>query len=418
MKQDLKTNDQPAVGKEEEKTAGEKVPEQFPFPRNSLKEALAVPRAIEHDNASKRYDTALLAKKSFNTTPRSSSFEVLLTSSERYGLTVGSSRAKAISLTAEGDAIVASSDESIRAANIRRALLTPKVFEEFFTRYDGKILPSEEILKVVLEQEFQVPKPYVYECYEVLMKNIADYDLLIPFGDSRTVYLGKLMKQAGMPQPPVVEPTAEQPPVEQPPVDQPPVDQTPVDQTPGVQTPVAGPKKGDEKWGGLTGLLTTSGPPVPVATPPPEPAKIDVKVPRVFISHCKNKNILRQIKQMLDQGKVDRVISEEKETAATPLSDRVSGLMWDCNCAIINISADDEKKEEETLEINENVIAEVWGAYLHYKKRVILVIDRRLKDKLPNSMQGLTAIFYEQNQISWTDGVRLQSALNEFRNQL
>ena len=418
MKQDLKTNDQPAVGKEEEKTAGEKVPEQFPFPRNSLKEALAVPRAIEHDNAGKPYDTALLAKQSFNTTPRSSSFEVLLTSSERYGLTVGSSRAKAISLTAEGDAIVASSDESIRAANIRRALLTPKVFEEFFTRYDGKILPSEEILKVVLEQEFQVPKPYVYECYEVLMKNIADYDLLIPFGDSRTVYLGKLMKQAGMPQPPVVEPTAEQPPVEQPPVDQPPGVQPPGVQPPGVQTPVAGPKKGDEKWGGLTGLLTTSGPPVPVATPPPEPAKIDVKVPRVFISHCKNKNILRQIKQMLDQGKVDRVISEEKETAATPLSDRVSGLMWDCNCAIINISADDEKKEEETLEINENVIAEVWGAYLHYKKRVILVIDKRLKDKLPNSMQGLTAIFYERNQISWTDGVRLQSALNEFRNQL
>jgi len=413
MKQDLKTNDQPAVGKEEEKTAGEKVPEQFPFPRNSLKEALAVPRAIEHDNASKRYDTALLAKKSFNTTPRSSSFEVLLTSSERYGLTVGSSRAKAISLTAEGDAIVASSDESIRAANIRRALLTPKVFEEFFARYDGKILPSEEILKVVLEQEFQIPKPYVYECYEVLMKNIADYDLLIASGESRTVYLGKLMKQAGMPQPPVVEPTAEQPPVVQPPVDQP-----PGVQPPGVQPPVAEPKKGDEKWGGLTDLLSTSGPPVPVATPPPEAAKIDVKVPRVFISHCKNKNILRQIKQMLDQGKVERVISEEKETAATPLSDRVSGLMWDCNCAIINISADDEKKEEETLEINENVIAEVWGAYLHYKKRVILVIDRRLKDKLPNSMQGLTAIFYERNQISWTDGVRLQNALNEFRDQL
>src|SRR2546426_5191469 len=413
MKQDLKTNDQPAVGKEEEKTAGEKVPEQFPFPRNSLKEALAVPRAIEHDNASKRYDTALLAKKSFNTTPRSSSFEILLTSSERYGLTVGSSRAKAISLTAEGDAIVASSDESIRAANIRRALLTPKVFEEFFARYDGKILPSEEILKVVRQQEFQIPKPYVYECYEVLMKNITDYDLLLAFGDSRTVYLGKLMKQAGMPQPPVVEPTAEPPPVVQPPVDQP-----PGVQPPGVQPPVAEPKKGDEKWGGLTDLLSTSGPPVPVATPPPEPAKIDVKVPRVFISHCKNKNILRQIKQMLDQGKVERVISEEKETAAMPLSDRVSGLMWDCNCAIINISADDEKIEEETLEISENVIAEVWGAYLHYKKRVILVIDRRLKDKLPNSMQGLTAIVYERNQISWTDGVRLQTALNEFRNQL
>src|SRR5437660_989724 len=345
MKQDLKTNDQPAVGKEEEKTAGEKVPEQFPFPRNSLKEALAVPRAIEHDNAGKPYDTVLLAKQSLNTTPRSSSFEVLLTSSERYGLTVGSSRAKAISLTATGDAIVASSDESIRAANIRRALLTPKVFEEFFTRYDGKILPSEEILKVVLEQEFRIPKPEIYECYEVLMKNIVDYDLLIAYGESRTVYLGKLMKQAGMPQPPVVEPPVEQLPVEQLPVEQPPVEQLPVEQLPGaqppgVQPPVAEPKKAVEKWGGLTDLLGTSNPPVPVATPPPEPAKIDPKVPRVFISHCKNKNILRQIKQMLDQGKVERVISEERETAATPLSDRVSGLMWECNCAIINISAD------------------------------------------------------------------------------
>src|SRR3989441_4738599 len=433
MKQDLKTNDQPTVGKEEEKTAGEKVPEEFPFPRNSLKEALAVPRAIEHDHAGKPYDTTLLAKQSFNTTPRSGSFVVLLTSSERYGLTVGSSRAKAISLTAEGDAIVASSDESIRAANIRRALLMPKVFEEFFTRYDGKILPNEEIVKVVLEQEFQVPKPYVYECYEVLMKNIADYDLFIASGESRTVYLGKLMKQAGMPQPPVVERTVEQPPEVQPPGVQPPEVQPPGVQPPGVQPPgvqppevqppgvqhpVAEPKKAVEKWGGLTDLLGASSPPVPVATPPLEPAKIDPKVPRVFISHCKNKNILRQIKQMLDQGKVDRVISEEKETAATPLSDRVSDLMWECNCAIINISADDEKKEEETLEINENVIAEVWGAYLHYKKRVILVIDRRLKDKLPNSMQGLTAIVYERNQISWTDGVRLQSALNEFHNQL
>src|SRR5207247_9537845 len=186
MKQDLKTNDQPAVGKEEEKTAGEKVPEQFPFPRNSLKEALAVPRAIEHDNGGNPYDTLLLAKQSFNTTPRSSSFEVLLTSSERYGLTVGSSRAKAISLTAEGDAIVASSDESIRAANIRRALLTPKVFEQFYTKYDGKNLPKEEILKIVLEQEFQVPKPDDNACYELLMKNIADYDLLITSGARST----------------------------------------------------------------------------------------------------------------------------------------------------------------------------------------------------------------------------------------
>src|SRR3989442_958221 len=112
MEQDLKTNDQSTVEKEENEKAGGKVPREFPFPRNSLKEALAVPRAIEHDNAGQPYDPMLLAKQSLNTAPRSGPFEVLLTSSERYGLSVGNSRSKAISLTANGDAIVASSDES------------------------------------------------------------------------------------------------------------------------------------------------------------------------------------------------------------------------------------------------------------------------------------------------------------------
>src|SRR5437667_7151686 len=398
MEQDLKTNDQPIVGKEEDKKVGEMVPGEFPFPRNSLKEALAVPRAIEHDNAGQPYDPKLLAKQSLNTAPRSSSFEVLLTSSEGYGLSVGNTRAKAISLTANGDAIVASSDESIRAANIRRALLTPKVFEQFYTKYDGKNLPKEEILKIVLEQEFQVPKPDVNACYEVLMKNIADYDLLITSGEGRTLYLGKLMKQADIPQPPLVQP--------------------PVVQLPVVH-PTVGPKKADEKWGGLTDLLNASGQPITGAPPTHEPAEIEVKVPRVFISHFKNKNILRLIKQMLDYSKVEGVVAEEKETPETPLSDKVSGLMWECNCAIINISADSEKKEEGTLgRISEGVVAEVWAAYLHYKKRVILVIDKRLKDMLPTSMQGLTTIFYERNQLSWTDGLRLQEALNEFRKQL
>ena len=434
MKQDPKTNDQPGVQKAESKKARGKLPVEFPFPRNSLKEALAVPSAIEHDNAGQPYDPALLAKQSLNTSQRSSAFEVLLTSSEMYGLTIGNSRAEAISLTSTGDAIVASGYESIRAANIRRALLTPKIFEHFYTKYDGKNLPKEEILKIVLEQEFQVPNSDVAACYEVLMKNIADYDLLITSGENRTLYFGKLMKQAVIPQPPSVPPPLAQPPLVQP---------------PSVQPPMGGLKKVEEKWGGLNDLLSATNQPTTSET---------AKVPRVFISYCKSKNILHQIRQMLDYGKVEMAMAEERETAGVPLSDKAFDMMWDCNCAIINISADTEKKqekkpdkkqgkkieknqegniegkpegkqekkqekkrekkEEEILRINENVLAEVWGAYLHYKKRVILVIDKRLKDDLPSIMQGLTTIFYERNQLSWTDGMKLQNALNEFRNQL
>jgi predicted nucleotide-binding protein len=105
-------------------------------------------------------------------------------------------------------------------------------------------------------------------------------------------------------------------------------------------------------------------------------------------------------------------------SALIPLPDKVFNLMWECNCAIINVSADTEKKQGDVFGINENVIAELWGAFLHYKKRVILVIDSRLKDKLPSMMQGLTAIFYEGDKLAWDDGIRLQKALDEFRNQL
>ena len=92
--------------------------------------------------------------------------------------------------------------------------------------------------------------------------------------------------------------------------------------------------------------------------------------------------------------------------------------MLDCNCAIINISADEERKQEDSFEPSSNVIAELWGAYLYYKKRVILVIDKRLKDKLPSILTGLTAIYYEGDQLSWSDGMHLQASLSEFRNQL
>jgi hypothetical protein len=121
---------------------------------------------------------------------------------------------------------------------------------------------------------------------------------------------------------------------------------------------------------------------------------------------------------MLDFGKFEYVVAEEKETTAMPLSDKVFDLMWGCNCAIINLSADAEKKQVEGFGLNENVIAELWGAYLHYKKRVILVIDKRLKEKLPSIMQGLTAIYYEGDNLSWEDGMKLQKALTEFREKL
>jgi predicted nucleotide-binding protein len=342
------------------------------FPRDTLKRTLSLAKSIDMNNAGRPFDRLTLAG-SVNYSPNSSGFRQLIISSGRYGLTEGGYAADKIALTALGSQIVAPTSESQVNQGLRTALLNPPLFRKVLDFYDKKNIPREEILKNALKKEFQVAPEDVDACYEVLMTNMKDYNLIQNIRGNDFLQLDRLSETS--------------------------------------VTPVTETATGE----GL-GTATTS---VPMQGPPVETIQREiVKIPRVFISHSKSKNILGQIKQMLDFGKFEYIIAEDKETTAMPLSDKVFDLMLDCNCAIINISADAEKKQGETFEPNENVLAELWGAYLHYKKRVILVIDRRLKDKLPSIMQGLTAIYYDGDELSWSDGMRLQASLSEFRNQL
>ena len=240
-----------------------------------------------------------------------------------------------------------------------------------FASLNGKIIPPTDVFKNMLMRNHHLDKPDAETCYEILTQNISE--LGISEDIQGKVYL-RLDKLGALPTTP----------------------ESMSDEQKGV--PEAGKKEGLEE-------KTT-------------PSIIGEKIPWVFISHSKNKKILDQIKQMLSFGNFKYEIAEERETLAIPLSDKVFGLMQKCNCAIINISADEEKKQGETYGINENVLIEIGGAFLHYKKRVILVIDNKLKDILPSILHGVAAIFYEGDELSWNDGMRLQKALTEFRTAL
>lgn len=77
---------------------GRGVKSAVPFPRHSLKESLTIPRTIWEKNAGAPYDPIKVAQ-ALGTSVRSSRFSMLLTSSERYGLTQGGVFAKSVSLT-------------------------------------------------------------------------------------------------------------------------------------------------------------------------------------------------------------------------------------------------------------------------------------------------------------------------------
>jgi len=337
------------------------------FPRDSFKKSLKIAEAIENDNAGKPYDRLSLAK-SINMSPNGGAFRQLITSASKYGLTKGGYQAGKLALTSLGSSIVAPTSDEEQENSIRNALFTPEIFKKVLNFYDTKQIPRQELFKNSLKREFGIIPEDVDICYRVIMQNIQDFGLSEDIKGNGYLKLSKL----------------------------------------GTEIEQA--SQSDQE--SLTDELQNFEQP-PEPTPQPEVKSI----PKVFISHSKNENILEQIKDMLDFGNFEYIIAEEEETSAIPIPDKVFGLMRECNCAIINVSADEENKQEDgTYRINENVLIEIGGAFVHYNKRVILLVDKQII--LPSNLQGLYRCEYEGDELLWNVAMKLQKVLAEFRKSL
>lgn len=338
------------------------------YPKNSLVDALRIAQAIKDHSAGKPYDRLDLAK-SLDNSPASSSFRTLITSSSRYGLTTGSYKAKQIALTPLGTSIVYPKGSQEKADGLKKALFNIDLFKKFFTNFDNNKLPDVEYLVNTLNRTYGIPVEDCKDCYNILVKNAKELKILDEISGSLWIHLSKLSKAEGLeaPPPPSVE---EGKPVEE-----------GIEQLPPPITPTSTVK--EEK-------------------------------PIVFISHSKNKTIVDQIKTILEFGQFDYRVAEETETTAIPIPEKVFGIMSQCNCAIINVSADEqEKKDDETYGVNPNVLTEIGGAFLQYNRKVILLVDKRVQ--LPSNLQGLYRCEYEGEELAFSTYQKLQKALVEFR---
>jgi len=348
----------------------------IPFPRNSLTDALRVTKSIWNDNAGRPFPLGDIASK-LNYSPTSSSFRDLIRSAERYGITEGTwvqDTTKPIALSSVGMSIVAPKVGEDPNAYIRQALETPDVFKEFLNSINGRVIPPEDVCKSTLIRDSHILKEDADACYAVLNKNIQELKLSQP-NTQGTPYLRLDKLSATLLTSPVTE---------------------------------------EGKTEGVTEQIGVIEEPEKIT---PKESTQTKTIPRVFISHSKNKKILEQLKEMLKFGEFEFRIAEEKETTAIPISEKVFGLMRECNCAIINISADDEMKQaDDSYRINENVLIEIGGAFIHYDKRVILLVDKRLT--LPSNLHGLYRCEYEGDELSWTVAMKLQKTLAEFKEKI
>lgn len=343
------------------------------FPPHSLKDAIRVPKAIWNYNAGNPFAILDLAQK-LNYTPSSSSFVKIIRSSQRYALTEGSWQqdfTKMISLTPLGSSIVAPTESDDVRACMRIALEAPRIFKRINELLNGKIIPPPDVLKNTLVRNLHLPKADAEECYKVFMKNAEELKIIDDVRGKQYLRVDKL----GISQ----------------------VEVTPQEETSTITE--------------LTSEQQLEEPPI---EPTPELQKA---IPKVFISHSKNQNILDQLKTILEFGDFEYTIAEEVETSAIPIPDKVFGLMRECNCAIINVSADEEMKQEDnSFRINENVLIEIGAAFVHYNKRVILLVDKRID--LPSNLQGLYKCEYEGDELSFMVAMKLQKALTEFKKTL
>jgi hypothetical protein len=112
----------------------------------------------------------LLVADALGIKPASSDFKYLLSSSRQYGLTEGTEKAENVSLTPLGlDAT--GTDQVKRKKALRKAVMAPALFSEFFTTYNGNKVPSDSMLPKLLVSDFEVPESKADEAAELLLDN-------------------------------------------------------------------------------------------------------------------------------------------------------------------------------------------------------------------------------------------------------
>ena len=136
---------------------------------------------------------------------------------------------------------------------------------------------------------------------------------------------------------------------------------------------------------------------------------------RVFITHGKNKKILDQVKQLVAFGKFEPIVSQERESAAKPVPDKVMDDMRSCQAAVIQVGAegvlfDGEGKEH--TQINGNVLIEIGAAMALYGRNFILLVEEGVQ--LPSNLQGLYECRYEGDELNMPATMKLLKAFSEF----
>lgn len=296
-----------------------------------------------------------------------------------YGVTAGGYNAATITITPLGDRILRPKKDGDDLSAKREAFLRPRVINKFLTEYNGSPLPREDIAQNVLE-DLGVPKDRAAQVFSIISTQATS------LGMSQNIKGKVYIDLSG-----VTDPSQSEPPIE---------------------------KEGS----GERSVETSSAPKNGADSPPLEPQipamLSSTQIRKVFVTHGKNREFVDPIKQLLQFGELEAVVSVERQSVSLPVPDKVMSDMRSCGAAIIHVEGEMrllDAEAKEVIVLNPNVLIEIGAAMALYGRRFILLVRDGVK--LPSNLQGLFEVRYEGDKLDGNATIRLLQAINELKKQ-
>lgn len=343
---------------------------QADVPSYTLDLAARVPRAILDEHAGKP-TRPLDVAHAMKLQPASGPFRALCGAAIAYGLTSGGPNADQIVVEDLGKRVAKSSgDDAEGLAAKREASLRPRVVREFLQKYDSAKFPREDVALKVLES-LGVPSEGLERVYKLILEVATTARFLREINGVQYVDLNHT---------PVPNHTAE---------------------------PI--PESMD--------LVTEPMPLRSESEPPkPQPVAADSRDRRVFVTHGRNRDLVPQLKELLDFGQLEPIVSVERQSVSQPVPDKVMADMRLCGAAVIHVDAEKELMSlegEKEVVLNSNVLIEIGAAMALYGKRFILLVKEGIR--LPSNLQGLFEVRYQGDKLDGDATLRLLKTFTELK---
>lgn len=365
---------------------------QTDVPARTLEEALRVPQAIAAQYARKPTPPLRVAS-AMGVQPNTGNFRMLTGAAIAYGLTKGGAQAPQIEIEPLGMRIVRPTKEGDDQLARREALLRPRVISEFLRQYDGSPVPRRDIAINVLG-DMGVPDDRAEQVFDLIVESARSVGFIHAIKDKEYVDL------QGTPAPAVDD-----------------TDKADDDSEGDAGSHI--PEEDAEALAPAVSPAITHPPASGLggARPLPQGAALDAAAKRVYVTHGKNRDFVEPIKKLIGFGKLEPVVSVERQSVSKPVPDKVMQDMRGCGAAIIHVDKEavlHDGDGTEHVQVNPNVLIEIGAAMALFGRRFILLVREGVQ--LPSNLQGLYEVRYRGELLDADVTIRLLEAINDIQN--